>query len=170
MSSGFDVVPTPADGWRDLRTLRLEMLADTPKAFLESLKTARETTDEQWQARIARYTAQGSCALVAIEHGSGRWIGTMSAFVDVEADRAWLVAVYVAPAHRGRAAGVADALLDGVERWVRERGRDRLWLLVHEDNPRAHAFYVRRGYEFTGDTTPYALDAGERELEMVRSL
>jgi ribosomal protein S18 acetylase RimI-like enzyme len=53
---------------------------------------------------------------------------------------------------------------------VRERGRDRLWLLVHEDNPRAHAFYLRRGYEFTGATTPYSLDDRESELEMVRSL
>jgi ribosomal protein S18 acetylase RimI-like enzyme len=77
--------------------------------------------------------------------------------------------VYVAPSHRGRDAGVADALLDAVEDWARTVS-GTLRLTVHEDNRRAQAFYGRRGYRFTGRTSPYALDETRRELEMRREL
>ena len=65
---------------------------------------------------------------------------------------------------------MADALLDGVERWARRGGLTELWLEVHEANPRAQAFYRRRGYALTGDTRPYDLDPSGNELEMHRTL
>ena len=80
-----------------------------------------------------------------------------------------LVGVYVAPGHRGRDAGVADALLDAVERWAAGHGTT-LRLHVHEDNPRALAFYERRGFVRTGHTEPYGLDPTRSEIEMVEQL
>jgi GNAT superfamily N-acetyltransferase len=156
--------------WRELRALRLEMLADEPLAYVESLASARQVTEEEWQDRAVRYTAPGSLNLVAARPADGHWVGTMSAYVDPDRGRPWLVAVYVAPGHRGRANGVADALLDGVEEWVRAAGHPQLWLEVHEANPRGHAFYLRRGYRFTGQTRPYDLDPTTNEREMVRAL
>ncbi len=41
---------------------------------------------------------------------------------------------------------------------------------MHEDNPRAEAFYLRRGYRLTGATRPYDLDPATSEREMVRAL
>lgn len=175
MNGHVVVTPMRPDQWRELRALRLEMLADSPLAYVESLESARELGDAQWRDRARRYTADGSLNLVASDPG-GRWVGTMSGYAEVQpgrpgqVGRAWLVAVYVAPDHRGRDHGVADALLDGVEEWARGRGHERLWLEVHESNTRAHRFYRRRGYELTGATRPYDLDPSTREREMVRAL
>jgi ribosomal protein S18 acetylase RimI-like enzyme len=170
MSRRVDVAPMRPEQWRELRALRLEMLADSPLAFVEALAAAERLSDDDWQARAVRYTAPGSLNLVAAEPNRGRWVGTMSVYVDDVAARAYVVAVYVAPSHRGGGAGVADALLDAVEEWARDHGHAELWLEVHEDNPRAQGFYLRRGYEFTGQTRPYDLDPAGRELEMVRTL
>jgi len=41
---------------------------------------------------------------------------------------------------------------------------------VHQDNPRAIRAYERLGFTATGTTFPYALDATQRELEMVKVL
>jgi GNAT superfamily N-acetyltransferase len=163
-----DIRPMQPTQWRELRALRLEMLADEPLAYVESLAAAQRVTDQEWQDRAVRYTAPGSLNLVAVRRSDGQWVGTMSSFA--EDGRAWLVAVYVTPGRRGRAHGVADALLDGVEHWVAEQGHRRLWLEVHEANPRAQAFYARRGYRLTGQTRPYDLDPTGNELEMVRDL
>lgn len=156
--------------WRELKALRLEMLADSPLAFVESLESAERLTDDEWQARAIRYTSPGCCALVAVEDATGRWIGTMSAYVDDSDGRPYLVAVYVTPSHRGREHGVAEALLDGVEQWLRDEGLTELWLEVHEGNPGAMAFYQRRGYTLTGNSRPYDLDPSGNELEMHRAL
>ena len=170
MDSEFSVVPMLATQWRELRALRLEMLADSPLAFVEALESAQRLTDRDWQERAIRYTRPGCCALVAVDDATGRWIGTMSAYVDDSAGRPYVVAVYVTPEHRGRDCGVADVLLDGVEQWARDEALTELWLEVHEANPQAQAFYRRRGYVLTGNTRPYDLDPTGNELEMHRTL
>jgi GNAT superfamily N-acetyltransferase len=173
VSTDVVVVPMRPEQWRELRALRLEMLADSPLAYVESLESAQRVGEQEWQDRARRYTAAPSVNLVAVAPAggsAGQWVGTMSGYVDEPSGRPWLVAVYVAPEHRGRDRGVADALLDGIEDWARRGGHPQLWLEVHEDNPRAHGFYLRRGYRFTGATRPYDLDPATREREMVRAL
>ena len=160
--------PTEAD-WERVKSLRLEMLRDTPLAYLESVETAEAQTDDEWRMRARRGSSPDDVQFVAVdEHGT--WVGTMSGFIDrVHAGGPLLVGVYVAPAVRGRDAGVADALLDAVEDWARGRAAT-LTLHVHEDNGRAIAYYRRRGYEFTGHTVPYNLDPSRNEREMRRLL
>jgi RimJ/RimL family protein N-acetyltransferase len=51
-------------------------------------------------------------------------------------------------AHRG--AGAADALLAQCEECAGELGYRALWLCVWERNPRAVAFYRRRGFAQAG--------------------
>ncbi|WBU36980.1 GNAT family N-acetyltransferase [Homoserinibacter sp. YIM 151385] len=159
----FRIRETTADDWRDVRELRLEMLADTPLAFLERLPDARAHGEAVWRAR-------GERGYLAAIDASGRWLGTMgwARPRDGEASPV-LVGVYVTPSARGRDAGVADALLAGVEEEV-ARYWDRILLEVNEENPRAIAFYERHGYEPTGEWRPYPLDPRQRELEMAKRL
>jgi GNAT superfamily N-acetyltransferase len=165
-----DVIPMVEDDWQRHRDLRLEMLADSPMAYVETLATAQAADEAEWRFRARRAHFPGSTAVIAVDRDGGPFVGTNSAFTDAERGRTWVVAVYVAPDYRGRDHGVADAMLDAVEEWALTEGKAELYLEVHEDNGRAQAFYERRGFELTGSTRPYDLDASQRELEMRRVL
>lgn len=162
----FVIRSTTADDWRELRALRLEMLADTPLAFGERLEDAAALDERQWRVRGARPTNPRTTVLAAIAD-DGTWLGTMGGVV--EFGRPVLVGVYVTPSARGAESGVADALLAGVEQWARTEGSEII-LHVHSQNPRARAFYARRGYVESGVTLPYRLDTSQTELEMVKTL
>jgi ribosomal protein S18 acetylase RimI-like enzyme len=159
---------TTEDDWREVRALRLAMLQDTPIAYGEHRADAERYDEAEWRSRGRRGQTPGSTSLVAID-AQGTWVGMMNGYVPDEATGPLLVGVYVAPGHRGRDAGVADALLDAVERWAAEHGTT-LRLHVHEDNLRARAFYERRGFVLTGHTEPYELDPTRAEVEMIRQL
>jgi GNAT superfamily N-acetyltransferase len=158
------VRPVVEQDWVRLRALRLEMLADTPIAYLETLETAQAHPTSHWR-RHAR-GRPNSVKLVA-ETPDGRWLGTMTGILSEGVPT--LVAVYVAPDVRGARAGVTDALLGAIERWARQHG-DQLRLEVNELNGRAVEAYRRRGFVLTGRTTPYPLDPPSLELEMVKPL
>ncbi|MCU1575756.1 MAG: family N-acetyltransferase [Leifsonia sp.] len=158
------------DDWRQLRDLRLEMLADTPIAYGETLAEALAYDEAHWRYRARRGASPESTSIVAIDEASGRWVGNMSGYVDHAGDPApRLVGVYVHPDFRGRALGIADGLLGCVERWATAYG-DSLTLHVHEDNVRAVAFYRRHGYEPTGAVEPYDLDPSRLEIVMHKAL
>ncbi len=55
---------------------------------------------------------------------------------------------YIHAAYRGT--GAADALLTSCEQHVRDLGRSTLWLCAWEHNPRAIAFYGKRGFAQVG--------------------
>jgi GNAT superfamily N-acetyltransferase len=150
--------------WVRMRALRLEMLADTPIAYLETLETALAHPVSHWQ-RLARGRPGGTKLVAELE--DGRWVGTMTGMIAEGTPT--LVGVYVSPAARGAAAGVTDALLSGIERWAAQHG-DQLRLEVNELNGRAVEAYRRRGFVLTGRTTPYPLDPPSLELEMVKQL
>jgi GNAT superfamily N-acetyltransferase len=170
VESGFRIERIAESDWQRMRELRLEMLADTPLAFLETLESARQEPETEWRSRAGRSKREGSIGLAAVDPSTGAWLGTMSAYLDGRGD-AMLVSVYVTPAWRGTAKGLTDALLDEVETWVRAAiPEGRLLLHVHEDNPRARGFYERRGYVATGRTIPYPLDRTQNEVEMALDL
>jgi GNAT superfamily N-acetyltransferase len=154
--------------WERVRDIRLEMLADTPLAYLETLATALAHNETEWRSRAARGSAPHNARFVAVEE-SGRWVGTMGGMVSRTGEPT-LIGVYVAPDVRGDAAGVTDALLTAVEDWARAEGGEHLLLFVHEDNARARAAYERRGFTYTGATEPYSLDPSALELGMSRPL
>lgn len=168
MTGAVTVRRTTEDDWERVRDLRFEMLADTPLAYLESLDDARLHGEAHWRARAARGSSAESITVVAVD-ADGRFVGTMGAYLPSPAAGPTLVAVYVSPAHRGRAAGVTDGLLDAIEAWARPRG-GTLTLEVHEQNARARAAYEHRGFIATGAFTPYALNPVFRDLEMVKQV
>lgn len=159
------------DEWARWRDMRLEMVADTPLAFMETYEDALRHDEGEWrfQARRAGGGVNRSAGWVAVDPADGRWVGTMSVF-EAEPGVVALVGVYVAPAWRGPAVGVTDALLSTCERWAREQSARVIRLLVHEDNPRAAAFYARAGFRPTGHREPYALDPAREEIEMELAL
>lgn len=161
----------PGD-WVAVRTLRLEMIADTPHAYLETLAAAEAHGEDEWRMRASRNTLPGSFGVVAIAtegERAGQWVGTMAAYLPEGAAGAMLVGVYVNADWRGAASGVADALLTSVEDWARQHG-DVLTLEVHQDSVAARRFYKRRGFEETGVVVPYPLNTAQLEFEMLKPL
>ncbi|MCU1571061.1 MAG: family N-acetyltransferase [Naasia sp.] len=156
------------DDWPQVKALRLEMLADTPLAYLETLDSARDHADDFWRRRAAGGWGEQGINLVAIA-ADGRWLGTMACRIFDGAVEPYLVGVYVAPAARGAAAGVTDALLTAIEEWASTMASGLL-LDVHEDNAAARRAYAKRGFVETGRTIPYPLDPRSRELQMRKSL
>lgn len=159
----FHVRQVGADDWRRFRELRLRMLKDTPLAYGETYEASLRFGEAVWRERAARGATPGNASFVA-EAEDGTWIGIMRGWVPPSAGP-MLVGVFVDAAWRGRSAGVADALLDAVVDWARGEG-DTLRLEVHADNPRAAAFYRRRGFVPTGRTRPYELPPYGDEVEM----
>jgi ribosomal protein S18 acetylase RimI-like enzyme len=157
-----------AEDWAKLRDLRIEMLGDTPKAFLETGEHARARPASEWRRRAAEDARAVRSIRCVAETPAGDLVATMGCYADARG-RATVFSVYVTPAWRAR--GVAEALLEVVERWAVETlSAGELSLLVHEDNPRARAFYRRVGFVETGRSTAYELDPEERELEMARPI
>ena len=155
-----------AQDWPALRALRLEALEDTPIAYLETLEAAQRAGEEDWRARALRGAEGGDSVQVLAFDRDERPVATCVGFVG--SGRAWLAAVYVTPAWRGR--GLLEPLVGRVAAWSREQGQDRLALEVHEDNARARAAYARLGFRDTGLRRPYPLDPSGDELEMVLDL
>ena len=67
-----------------------------------------------------------------------------SVMAGYEGHRGWMNYLAVAPRHRGR--GYGRALVEHVERLLRERGCPKLGLLVRNTNKEAAGFYRRLGY------------------------
>lgn len=161
--------------WQLLRDVRLEMLSDTPMAYVESLAAARRQTDAQWQERAAAMSGDSSVTLVADDGTDGSPVhGLMRVVVKQPQDpglplQAMLISVYVAPEHRGL--GLADQLLDeACAVAAAELGAGVIELGVHEDNARAKAFYERHGFEYTGASRPFPQDKTKLEVVMARRL
>ena len=163
---GLVVRRVAEDDWALLRALRLEMLADTPIAYLETVADAEARTEAEWRFRARRGSSGPQNLGLAASDAAlpGRWVGYLACFVDVPG-QGHVVSVYVAPAYR--ASGLAGRMLDAVTAWARaEAGLNRLHLYVHEHNGRARAFYRRYGFTETGRTMPYDLDPSTVEVEM----
>jgi ribosomal protein S18 acetylase RimI-like enzyme len=164
-----------AEEWELLRAVRLEMIADTPMAYVESLESARAQTEGQWRSRAAYMTGPNSATFVADDGSDGSPLcGLMRVVVKTPQDmgrplQAMLISVYVAPPQRGT--GLADELLQrSAAVAADEFGAGLLQLGVHEDNARAFAFYGRHGFTDTGVRKPYPLAAGKSEIIMEREL
>jgi RimJ/RimL family protein N-acetyltransferase len=153
------------DDWPRTRALRLEALADTPIGFLETLEQAQQLDDQVWQDRAAR-GADGGDSFQVVAWDGDRPLGTCVSYVGD--GRAWLAAVYVTPAARGR--GLLTELVQRCADWARERDQPELVLEVHEDNARARRAYEKLGFAETGRVRPYPLDPTRSELEMVLPL
>jgi GNAT superfamily N-acetyltransferase len=167
---GYRIERIGRDDWQRLRKVRLAQLLDTPMAFGEPYEDAQHRGEADWRARTDWLNEPGRIGLVAVDD-TDEWVATMLSIPGKgQVGAVDLIGVWVDPAHRGRELGVADALLDAVIDWARAGGAQRMLLGVHEENHRAAAFYLRRGFTYTGGETPYVLDPEARILEMALPL
>jgi RimJ/RimL family protein N-acetyltransferase len=156
---------TAADAAR-MRALRLEMLADSPLAFLETLAQAAARPHADYRRRIVQASTGGQLAQFVADPG-GRLIGHAGGTVLPEEPSATVVfAVYITPAHRG--SGVLRELVEAVAGWSVAMGRGELMLEVVVGNDRAVRAYERLGFEDTGVRVPHPIVPGLRELQMRR--
>ncbi|WP_299539679.1 GNAT family N-acetyltransferase [uncultured Streptomyces sp.] len=167
--------------WPAVKELRLAALQDpaAPVAFLDTYEAASRQPDSYWEDRAAGRGGVESQQFVA-EGPDGRWVGTVTVLIErpsvgivfgtpIEAVQGHLVGVYVRPEFRGT--GLTDALFRAAVDWawaLEDPVLARVRLFVHEENPRAQAFYRRFGFVPSGDTmlVPGTVD-GARELEFV---
>jgi GNAT superfamily N-acetyltransferase len=156
-----------------MRALRLEMLADSPLAFLETIAQAAARSHDSYRARIAQAAAGGQIAqFVADPAGSGRitrLIGHAGGTVLPEEPGTTVVfAVYLTPDCRG--GKVLAELIDAVAQWSRSAGRTELMLEVVVGNDRAVRAYEKLGFEDTGERVPHPVVPVLTELRMRRRI
>jgi GNAT superfamily N-acetyltransferase len=157
----------PADTAR-MRALRIEMLADSPLAFLETLAQAAARSHAEYGARIAEVSAGHQVAQFVAEAPDGRFVGHAGGVVAPDDPALTVVfAVYVTPAWRGR--GLLGPLTDAVAAWSRGAGRPGLMLEVVVGNDRAVRAYERLGFVDTGVRVPHPTVPTLRELQMRRA-
>ncbi|MCD9903096.1 GNAT family N-acetyltransferase [Streptomyces cyaneofuscatus] len=170
-----------AEEWPLARQLRLEALQDpaAPVAFLESYEEAAAQPDAYWQDRTARGAEGTTVRQFVAESAEGEWVGTVTVLVErpeddvrfgeaAAVDQGHLVGVFVRP--EVRATGVTDALFREAVDWAWSLSAPplaRVRLYVHEDNPRAAAFYRRFGFVPSGQRIPAPGESGAWELEYV---
>ncbi|WP_368856915.1 N-acetyltransferase family protein [Micromonospora echinofusca] len=155
----------PTDAAR-MRALRLEMLADTPLAFLETLADASARPHTDYVARITQ-TSTGCGTAQFVADPGGRLVGSAGGFAPADDPRTTLIfGVYVTPRWRG--AGLLGRLVDGIAAWSRECGRPELMLEVVVGNDRALRAYRRLGFVETGERVPHPVIPVLTELRMRR--
>lgn len=151
------------DGPR-LWSLRLEMLADAPLAYLDTIDRAVSRGWREYGHRVHAWVTAPDRALFVAER-DGALVGHLGA-VD-ERGYTGLVMVYVTPAARGL--GALKGLVDAAAEWSRVGGRPVLLLEVMERNHRAIRAYEKLGFVATGARHPHPYLAPFIELEMTRA-
>ncbi|WP_328369702.1 GNAT family N-acetyltransferase [Micromonospora zamorensis] len=149
-----------------MRALRLEMLADAPLAFLETLADAAARPHNEYAARVA-YTSAGPNNAQFVADPGGRLVGHAGGTVTPDEPGLTVIyAVYVTPTWRG--SGLLGDLIDGVAAWSRACGRPELLLEVVVGNDRAYRAYQRLGFKDTGVRVPHPKIPALNELQMRR--
>lgn len=156
----------PADAGR-MRALRLEMLADSPLAFLESIAEAAARPHADFAVRVAQNANSPWSAQFVADVGDGPLVGHAGGYAPPDEPGTTVIfAVYVTPYWRGR--GLLARLVAEVAQWSRSAGRPELLLEVVAGNDRAVRAYQRLGFEDTGVRVPHPTVPILTELQMRR--
>jgi RimJ/RimL family protein N-acetyltransferase len=148
------------------RSLRLEMLADAPLAFIERLDEAAARPHHAFGATLAD-RAEGDSAAVFVAAADGRLVGQAGGWTPPGTTGVTLVfAVYLSPPWRG--VGLLGRLVDAVADWSVAAGRPVLELEVLSTNHRAIRAYERLGFADTGQRIRHPRIPVLTELRMRR--
>ncbi|WP_336698590.1 GNAT family N-acetyltransferase [Curtobacterium sp. USHLN213] len=167
MPGDFTIRTTTERDWEQVRALRIENATDDPISYGATLEYTLAMTEDDWRLRARRGEGTDTTSVVAVDP-TGRWIGMMSGQVgDAYGNDPVLTGVYVTPSSRGRANGVADALLDHVVGWAAGHG-ERLRLEVYDQAVPAGRFYERRGFRASGRSRDFRLLGQGRDAPSLR--
>ncbi|MER7756143.1 GNAT family N-acetyltransferase [Kitasatospora sp. NPDC097643] len=154
------------DDWPLWRELRLAALTDAPHAFKAGLAGWHHGGEERWRARLHLPGSHQVAALLHEPGGVGA-VGLAGGVPGADGVRE-LRSVWVGPKARGR--GVADRLIEEVERWARASGGTTLRLAVLPGNEPALALYRRHGFVPLTEPGEPLRAATARELVMAKPL
>ncbi|MBO1419402.1 GNAT family N-acetyltransferase [Streptomyces sp. FH025] len=152
-----------ADDWPLWRDLRLAALTDAPHAFKRGLADWHRGGEERWRARLHLPGALHVAALL-----DGLPVGLVGGVPGEADDVRELRSLWVGPRARGR--GVADRLIEEVERWARATGGRTLRLAVLPGNEPALALYHRHGFVPLAEPGEPLDDGVTRELLLAKPL
>ncbi|WP_436525861.1 N-acetyltransferase family protein [Actinoplanes sp. HUAS TT8] len=152
-----------------LRALRLEMLADSPLAYLETLAQAAARSHEGYRQRVGMAAEGPDLAQFITDPGDGPLIGHAGGTAIPDEPLVTVVfSVYLTPAHRG--GKVLAAMIEAVADWSTAAGRHELMLEVVVGNGRAVRAYEKLGFEDTGLRLPHPTVPVLTELQMRRRI
>jgi GNAT superfamily N-acetyltransferase len=157
---------TAADG-AAFRSIRLEMLADAPLAFVTTLAEVAGHRHDEYAGRCAR-AATGTQYAQFVAEVDRRLIGHAGGFgLPGDTETTMLYSVYVSRSHRGT--GVLADLIEAVGAWSRQSGRARLELEVVTTNERAVRAYQKLGFVAVGEPLVHPTVPTMREQRMART-
>ena len=137
----IDIQQTTEADWRDLKKVRLQSITESPKSFGLTYEAVSAYTDDQWRERAGNRTPP--MYFVARDEGVPiGLIGGVKAHAEFN-----LIAMWVAPSHRGR--GVGKALVATVLSTAASRGESEVSLFVSPINKAASTLYESMGFRFT---------------------
>ena len=149
------------------KDVRLRALQDSPTAFSSTYAEESLLTDTDWVKRAAQWNSEKSIGYLAMDARIS--CGIASGLLDqVDATRAHLLSMWVAPTHRRQ--GVGRTLVEAIVTWARTQNLRTLLLLVTSNNEGAIKFYRQLGFTLTGRTEPYANDLALLNYEMSQSI
>jgi ribosomal protein S18 acetylase RimI-like enzyme len=150
-----------------LKRVRLTALKDTPSAFSSTYARESQRSNEDWIKLASAWTSGQSVFYIAMDEAipCGMIAGK---FDEIAPRRAWVLSMWVAPAHRR--SGLGARLMDEVERWAKGLAVRELYLHVTSNNSSAQNFYEKCGFTRTGITQPYQNDPALFEYEMAKAI
>jgi ribosomal protein S18 acetylase RimI-like enzyme len=159
--------------WAAVRATRLAALADAPYAFASTLEREQAFTEDTWRQRLGPAGLAAYFAAATPANGGPAALTGLAALLrepDLVAPQRWqLVSMWVSPRARGQ--GLADRLITAVCDQASAEGAPEIGLWVTLTNPRARAFYLRTGFQPTGERMLVRPEEpGHWEERMIRPL
>ncbi|MGE3536626.1 MAG: N-acetyltransferase family protein [Candidatus Tectimicrobiota bacterium] len=170
MTAAITVRRIRAAEWEQLRTIRLQALADAPLAFSSNLAHEQAQPAAFWQERAAGGATDEQRATFIAER-QGIWLGLVTCVrttAGAGQRPAWVLGMWVNPTARRQR--VAQALLRLLIAWARQHEVDVLNLHVTSSNTSAIALYQRLGFQATGTSRPLPHTPSMHENHMTYAL
>jgi ribosomal protein S18 acetylase RimI-like enzyme len=124
--------------------LTIAPIADADVAAVAALWQACELT-RPWNDPAAdiAFARKGPNSAVLVGRDGNAIVA--SVMVGHDGHRGWVYYVAIDPEHRGK--GHGREIMNAAEQWLRQRGIEKLMLLVRSDNTKVQAFYEQLGYD-----------------------
>lgn len=147
--------------WEKFRTIRLESLTEYPSAFKASLEKEVGLSDEAWQSRLV-----DPKTIYVFLKKNGRYIGIAGA-IEIEVDKWKLTGVYLNKEFHGK--GLAQMLIQAIEKNVKDLGVSLLDLMVNISQERAIGLYKKLGWAIIREEKDQLMGNGEKHTEFYMS-
>jgi N-acetylglutamate synthase-like GNAT family acetyltransferase len=131
-----------------MTTIRTARTYDAPALAALCGELGYPATRRQLVARMAAIEAQPATRVLVAEDATGRVIGWLQVAQSPHlVDDAVMEIVGLVVTAAARGSGTGAALVRAAEAWALECGADRLRVRSRTERERAHAFYLRAGFE-----------------------